>query len=78
MLSDLNSSQGFGGPQNLEMPILIKSEWYQIKSLMKVKKGFGYDKSHTFYNVMKHRAGIKHFLGKSLQYTNTFSIVLWS
>ena len=26
--------------------------------------GFGYDIKHTFFNVMKHRNGIKQFLGK--------------
>ena len=28
--------------------------------------GFDYDKKHQFSNVMKHRDGIKQFLGKSL------------
>ena len=40
--------------------------------------GFDYDKKHTFSKVMKYRDGIKQFLGKSIQYTNFFCVVLWS
>ena len=58
--------------------MLIKLEWYQIKSLSGRKKGFGYDKKHTFSNIMKHCDGIKLFVGKSLQQTNTFYAALWS
>ena len=43
---------------------------------MEVKKGFGYDKKHTFSNVMKYRNGIKQFVVKSLQHTNTFYFLI--
>ena len=71
----------FSDPKKLRILILIKPGWYQIISLSGSEnwfqlwqKGFGYDKKHTFSNVIKHRHGIKQFLGESLQYTKTF---LW-
>ena len=42
------------------------------------KNDFSYDKKHTFSNVMKDRDEIKQLFSKSLQYTNTFYVVLWS